>query len=133
MKYDAGLITAEVLHQQHSRLEQLFCEITDVAMIPNGHPTINVLVEELIRLIGEHCAAEEAFMRQTQYPHMPEHQLQHKLLLGEGQRILAGVKGNLIPLALAVKGLMLIVKDHRMDTDADMLAYAAQRAVRTPC
>ena len=127
MKDEAGVITTDVLLQQHARLEQVFQEIAGIVALPDGHPTTNVLIGELVRILREHCRDEQTFMRQMDYPNISGHQWQHETLLSDAELMRAGVNDGVISLATAVEGLRTVINDHKVDTDAEMFAYAARK------
>lgn len=116
-------MTANDLHEQHERMQRLFHEVAAV-MVAEKHPSLYVLIEELVRVLGEHCRDEETFMRQIGYPEISGHQWQHEVVLGDAERIRVGVQDGAITLADAVNGLRAIVIDHMKDTDSEMFAYA---------
>ena len=119
-------MTVDLLRAQHARLERLFLQILAVTSVPEGHPVVDVLIEELVRLLGKYCLDEEDFMREMSYPQLPGHRLQHCVLLDDAKRIRAGVKDRTMSMEHAIKGLKAALNDHQQEADRDMFAYASR-------
>ena len=73
--YNLGL---EEIDEQHRSLLDLINKIWQSIVDRSDRDVVFVLVEELERYTLAHFAAEETFMRVTEYPDFPAHKIEHQ-------------------------------------------------------
>ena len=76
-RYSVGV---EDLDRQHQTFMKLLNDLHEVMMAGNTLDAATPLIDKLVRLAGQHFAAEEGLMELTGYPGLDAHRAQHEEL-----------------------------------------------------
>lgn len=116
-------MVAAKIRAQHKRLDSLFQELSLLPSVPEGHAVLEVILEELVRLLAEHCRDEEHLMRHVGYPLLRDHELQHRTLIEQAESLQLRLQQRTLPFCDAVDGFRNIVVRHFSGCDAQMLKF----------
>ncbi len=85
---------------QHQKLFQIINSLADAMRVGKGEDVIREVVGQLAVYTRTHFLQEEVAMRQTGYPDLASHQVQHNKLLADVEKyksdLLEGRKPNLV-------------------------------------
>lgn len=83
-----------LIDAQHRMLVFLFQKLNVAVKTGESQMTTNHVIGELKRFVEFHFSSEENLMRETGYPHLPAHQVQHMELLVELGALVTKVLGG---------------------------------------
>lgn len=84
IRWDPSLETGQTLIDlEHRMLVFLFRKLDVAVKSGESQMAVNHVIGEMKRFVEFHFASEENLMRETNYPHLPAHQVQHMDLLTE--------------------------------------------------
>ena len=76
-------VEVESIDKQHQKLFDMLNEMHDAMRAGKGRQLVPAILKSLISYCCEHFTAEEAFMKQANYPHFAIHKAEHDKLKNE--------------------------------------------------
>jgi hemerythrin len=128
MSSPAVALALHHIGEQHSRLLDLFHQLSNVAMLPDGPASAMDLLEELRDLLLAHFRDEDRFMEGIGYPELAGHKWQHELLATDLIHIVAAANRRGRRLSVDdLQKLRVIIQEHADEADADFIAFCTDR------
>ena len=90
-EFSVGVASVDVEHRQ---MIDLINDLHDLVGENASEEEVSTMLGEIFAQISAHFALEEKFMRETRYPHFPEHKGDHEKLLDELRDIMDRVEDD---------------------------------------
>jgi hemerythrin-like metal-binding protein len=90
-EFSVGVASVDVEHRQ---MIDLINDLHALVGEKASEEEVSTMLGEIFAQISAHFALEEKFMRETRYPHFPEHKRDHEKLLDELRDIMDRVEDD---------------------------------------
>lgn len=132
LRWDAKYLLGQAqLDDEHQRLFELINNFYDAFMLDHDRATVRGLLDRLVEHIQLHFANEEALMRETGFPGLEAHRVQHRILLEQVLGVHAKFQDrNVNPTHDTVLVLRSCLGEHILRYDLGFGAHLKSRQTR---
>ncbi len=127
---EAYRVNIAVLDEQHQKLFDAVNELDQALRRGEGTPAVDPILAKLVEYANVHFAAEEALMKQHDFPGLPTHRTQHELFR---QKLAVYLEDHKTGKAGVPVSLMFFLQDwlkkHVLKTDKLYSAHLNSRGV----
>ncbi len=115
------------LDEQHRLLDRILSSLIQTLQVQAFPRDLGARIEQLLCLVDEHFATEEAVLETCAYPHLGPHRAEHEVLVERMrglQRFYA--ESDAPPLVEMVQQAREMLRTHVREVDQDYAAYLSQ-------